>query len=211
MKLGELQKQDEMVTRNNDLLMLALSRFFAVSNHITKLISVIDGQSCVSLRLLDYFVTNYANKHKTTITKADDSIVICVHSSYKSQLKAFSKQQFDPFRRRERIIFKISEDQTIETTVGQLNFFRWAIESGVLDYVQEHKNDIEKDMYSTGSGQQQQPQQTASSSFENINPAKSADPKAPSSSTIIEKTGQSNVASQVHVTRFQVPMKIVFD
>jgi hypothetical protein len=70
-----------------------------------------------------------------------------VHAHYRSQLKAFSKQQFDPFRRRERIIFELPNQQhSIETTVGQLNFFRWAIESGVLQYVVEHKVHIERDM-----------------------------------------------------------------
>lgn len=139
-----------MVTRNNDLLMLALSRFFSNEENIQKLLQVVEGKSTVSLRLLDYFVTNFAKKHKTSIVSpVDSSVVMCVHSSYRSQLKAFSKQQFDPFRRRERIIFEFGEQKhTIETTVGQLNFFRWAIESGVLEFVIHNKDTVESDMYS---------------------------------------------------------------
>lgn len=190
-----------MVTRNNDLLMLALSRFFAVQDNVAKLINVIEGKSCVSLRLLDYFVTNFAKKHKTTLT-TEDSIVICVHSSYRSQLKAFSKQQFDPFRRRERIIFKISDNQTIETTVGQLNFFRWAIESGVLHYVQEHKDEIEKDMYTCGASIVEDGSKVRDS-------MEHCDIKRESSDLTDHKT--PNVACQIHVTQFEVPMKITFD
>jgi len=37
-------------------------------------------------------------------------------------------------------------EDTVETTVGQLNFFRWALSNLVIDYILENKQDIEKDM-----------------------------------------------------------------
>jgi hypothetical protein len=62
-------------------------------------------------------------------------------------LKAFKKIQFDPFRRRERIDFYYNDkEEYIETTIGQLNFFRWFLENNILDYVELHANDIEEDM-----------------------------------------------------------------
>lgn len=134
------------MTRNNDLLMVALSRFYAEPEHVAQLMSVLDGKSTVSLRLLDYFVTSYAKRHKTTVRMHNGGTIVCVHSQYRSQLKAFSKQQFDPFRRRERIIFELPDTRAIETTVGQLNFFRWAIESGILQYVVANRSAIEEDM-----------------------------------------------------------------
>ena len=69
--------------------------------------------------------------------------------NYKSQLKAYTKKQFDPFCRRERInFFYDTEDSNkyIETTVGQLNFFRWAIKNQVLSYITKNLNTIEHDM-----------------------------------------------------------------
>jgi hypothetical protein len=48
---------------------------------------------------------------------------------------------FDPFCRHERIDF-----HGISTTVGQLNFFAWAIEDEILDYMKERMNDIHADM-----------------------------------------------------------------
>jgi len=30
------------------------------------------------------------------------------------------------------------------TTIGKLNFFRWALESNILDYIEEHEEDIRK-------------------------------------------------------------------
>jgi hypothetical protein len=61
-------------------------------------------------------------------------------------LKAFKKIKFDPFRRRERIDFYYDENNFVETTIGQLNFFRWFVENDLLSYVKEHYNDIEQDM-----------------------------------------------------------------
>tara|TARA_B100000949_G_C14106929_1_gene376639 strand:- start:20 stop:370 length:351 start_codon:yes stop_codon:yes gene_type:complete len=69
-----------------------------------------------------------------------------VYHSYKSQLKAYSKQKFDPFCRRDRILFEIDDETSVETTVGQLNFFRWAIGNLILDYIEKNKNIIEDDM-----------------------------------------------------------------
>ena len=65
---------------------------------------------------------------------------------YKSQLKAYSKKYFDPFCRRERLHFRDSAGRPFETTVGQLNFFRWALTHGVIDYGVAHGAAIEDDM-----------------------------------------------------------------
>ena len=59
---------------------------------------------------------------------------------------AYSKKQFDPFCRRERISFYYDKENELVTTVGQLNFFRWAIDNLVLQYLQDHQEVIENDM-----------------------------------------------------------------
>jgi hypothetical protein len=66
--------------------------------------------------------------------------------NYKNQLKAYSKKLFDPFCRRERISFQIPGYEAFLTTVGKLNFFRWALEKGILDYIKGHQPEIEKEM-----------------------------------------------------------------
>jgi hypothetical protein len=66
--------------------------------------------------------------------------------NYKNQLKAYSKKLFDPFCRRERISFQIPGHEAFLTTVGKLNFFRWALEKGILDYIKGHQTEIEKQM-----------------------------------------------------------------
>ena len=65
---------------------------------------------------------------------------------YKLKLKAYSKRRFDPFCRWERINIPYKDDAHIQTTIGQLNFFKWALENKVIDYIEQHYNEIEDDM-----------------------------------------------------------------
>ena len=136
------------VTDSKDLLMVALAKFYSVKNNIQHIIPIIEGKSDISLRLIDWFVTNYSKKYSTIVTQAIENNVVHfnVYLSYRSQLKAYSKQQFDPFRRRDRIKFYYEKDKWIETTIGQLNFFRWILQNNILQYIVENLERIEKDM-----------------------------------------------------------------
>jgi len=141
------------VPDSKDLLMSSLSKFYNTKSNITKILPILEGTSPVSLRLIDWFVTNYSKKYNNVITKEVHNNVIHfnVYLSYRSQLKAYSKQLFDPFRRRERIAFTYDQSsrKSIETTIGQLNFFRWVIQNDILDYMEKHLVDIEDDMLKT--------------------------------------------------------------
>ena len=61
-------------------------------------------------------------------------------------MKSFSKKHFDLFRRTDKFTVDIDKDHKFDTTLAQLNFFKWAIENKVLDYVEKHINSIRKDM-----------------------------------------------------------------
>jgi hypothetical protein len=74
-----------------------------------------------------------------------------VYDDYKLKLKAYSKRRFDPFCRWERISIPYKNGTSIETTIGQLNFFKWALENKVVDYIGENYETIEKDMNSRNS------------------------------------------------------------
>jgi len=130
--------------------MLSLSKFYSCKTNIQKITPIINGKSDLSLRLLDWFVTNYAKKCSTIITSSVNNNIVHfnVYLSYRSQLKAYSKTQFDPFRRRERINFYYERDKFIETTIGQLNFFRWVLQNNILEYIEKNMAVIEKDMVS---------------------------------------------------------------
>lgn len=101
------------------------------------------GTAPISLRLIDFFVTNYCRKNFISYPLNGQEFLVYV--SYKSQLKAYSKQFFDPNCRRERIVFQIYGHESFRTTVGQLNFFRWAFENNILEFIQANYDDIQSD------------------------------------------------------------------
>lgn len=152
------------ISNSKDLLMLSLSKFYT-KTIVAKILPIIEGESNISLRLIDWFVTNYSKKYNTVITKQQNNNIIHfnVYLSYRSQLKAYSKQLFDPFRRRDRITFYFDKESSIETTIGQLNFFRWIISNDILDYIGSNLKDIENDMIKV-----QKDNQTKKNNEENI-------------------------------------------
>lgn len=139
------------VQGKQDFIVRWLQEFYNQPGRLAEILPILTGSSPVSLRLIDWFVTNYSKKFNVSYPLADEatntSRQFMVHFHYKRELKAYSKRLFDPFCRRERISFQIRGQAPIEeTTVGQLNFFRWAIEMGVIRYILAHVADIEKDM-----------------------------------------------------------------
>ena len=128
----EIQSQEQWV-------LYRLERFYTDKN-TERVRNILGGKSDLSLRLIDWFVTNYAKKYNISyMTKANKHVI--VYLSYKSHLKAYSKKMFDPFCRWKRIKFR-----DMDTTVGQLNFFEWAISDEVLDYLEKNRETIHTDM-----------------------------------------------------------------
>ncbi len=146
--ISDKNKENLFISSKKDLLMQSLINFFAERVNLDKVIPIITGKSNISLRILDWFVTNYSKKnniaYQLELNNKNKNFI--VYLDYKSQLKAYSKKQFDPFCRRERISFFDHNNNELITTVGQLNFFRWAIENKIIDYIIDNYEIIESDM-----------------------------------------------------------------
>ena len=132
----------------NDLLLSKLMDYYNNSNNLDNMLNIINGQSRISLRIVDWFVTNYAKKHFTVydIEKNNTNERFKVYTDYKLKLKAYSKRRFDPFCRWERITIPYKNNTSIQTTIGQLNFFKWALENNVIQYIEENYKTIDLDM-----------------------------------------------------------------
>lgn len=128
----------------NDLLLNKLLKFYESKNVLDEILPIINGTSKLSIRIIDWFVTNYAKKHFVVYNVNDTRFK--VYTDYKLKLKAYSKKRFDPFCRWERIKIPYDEESCIQTTIGQLNFFRWALENDIINYIYTHFDDIENDM-----------------------------------------------------------------
>ena len=139
------------------------------SNNINILTNIITQKNILSLRILDWLVTNYAKKYNVVYLLEKNGTItnFNIYLDYKNQLKAYSKKYFDPFCRHERILINIKDltwtfleneknedniknsNEELITTVGQLNFFKWFIENNVITYAIENIENIDKDMIDT--------------------------------------------------------------
>ena len=147
-----------------EMLLRSLKEYYKKKpNSLNIVFSIVTQKTGVSLRLLDWVVTNYAKTEN--VKYIHNSKNVNIYRSYKGELDAYSKKKFDPFCRRERIFYnmKINEhikinssdkkckqfvnlDNGFVTTVGQLNFFRWAIEHGIIKYALDNLECLEKNM-----------------------------------------------------------------
>ena len=161
-KVNIVIKSCKNITSKQALLIIPITKYFSNRTTFNKLITILKGES-ISLRLIDWFVTNFCKKNnilynvndfKEDHEKADktteqlqsfDNFII-VHNNYKGQLKAYSKRNFDPFCRRNRIRFYYEDNKYFITTVGQLNFFKWALENYIINYINDHLKEIDTDM-----------------------------------------------------------------
>jgi hypothetical protein len=148
------------------LLLSSISKYFKNNpKHLDQFKNIILGKSFISLRLIDWLLTHFSKNnniqywidddtkkiYKTlpeNIKKAANLRKFNMYIDYRAQLKSFSKMYFDPFRRHERIIYKLNDKENIETTIGQLNLFRWFFKNYIFEYIVSNYNEISKNMSS---------------------------------------------------------------
>jgi hypothetical protein len=159
----------------NDLLMKNLMEFYGHRQNLNNMMAIINGESRISLRIVDWFVTNFAKKYYTVYDlhtqrgTVQDTIRFKVYNDYKLKLKAYSKRKFDPFCRWERISIPYDDEKYMETTIGQLNFFKWAIENKIVDFIESNYVAIENDMNGRNStSKRRSPNSTDGESDENV-------------------------------------------
>jgi hypothetical protein len=138
------QTRKRKIHCKQELIVMSLQTFYAARKDLPEILELLQGTIIISLRLIDWFVTNYAKRHNIGYVMGGQEFM--VYMSYKSQLKAYSKKLFDPFCRRERIMFSLPGTDQFITTVGKLNFFRWAIEKNVIEYLKTNRVTVETEM-----------------------------------------------------------------
>ena len=143
---GNNSMTNSIYTTQNNLLLTNLLKFYALHDNMDYMLRIINGESKISLRIIDWFATNYAKKYYTLYSIHNTGRRFKVYVDYKLKLKAYSKKRFDPFCRWDRINVPYKGDKYIQTTIGQLNFFKWALENDVIRYIEENYANIEKDM-----------------------------------------------------------------
>jgi hypothetical protein len=176
----------------NDLLMKNLMDFYKDHENLKKMMHIINGESKISLRIVDWFVTNFAKKYYTVYElpskTTGDSQRFKVYNDYKLKLKAYSKRRFDPFCRWERISIPYDSEKIMETTIGQLNFFKWAIENKIVDFIETNYTDIEDDMnHRNSTSKRRSPSETEVETVDNTKTRKKREELSVSACKCIKK------------------------
>lgn len=84
-----------------------------------------DQKRTISLRLIEWYVTDcvrYVVPNKKVV------------SEYADNLNIYTRKMFDPFRRGKQRCIQCG-DLELHTTIGQMNFFKWFIESKLWETV----------------------------------------------------------------------------
>lgn len=124
-----------------------LDKFFRLCDkvEVERMVNIINGKTNMSLRLFDYYVTQYVRQNKVSYRNVAGDAYFNVKVSYKAQLNLYKKTFFDPFcRSKEGISTKFDynydkkdKSKIINTNIGQLNFFQWAITYKVIDNIEK--------------------------------------------------------------------------
>lgn len=122
-----------------DILLTSINKFYNEDENKAILMNILNKKSGISLRNIEWFITNYSKKNHTSYTTRNGKVFL-VHCAYKSTLDGYSKKLFDPFCRSDKISYIIpGTDEEIQTTLAQLNFIKWCIKNNILDYIKDNK------------------------------------------------------------------------
>ena len=122
----------------SDILLSSINTYYTTPENRTTLMELLNKSGGISLRNLEWFITNYSKKNNL-VYKTSDGKTFSVHCAYKSSLDGYSKKLFDPFCRSEKIVYTVpGTDDEIHTTVAQLNFIRWCIKNNIVEYIRKN-------------------------------------------------------------------------
>ena len=126
----------------SDILLSSINNFYTEEENRSKLLRILDKSSGISLRNLEWFITNYSKKNNISYTTQDGKY-FTVHCAYKSSLDGYSKKLFDPFCRSEKFAYTVpGTSHEIHTTLAQLNFIKWCIKNNIIDYIRDNKTKL---------------------------------------------------------------------
>ena len=104
-----------------------------------------EKETNIPLRLVYWFLTNYAKEKQIVYTIDDPDSPVCglvkPSARYTEWLGQYKRGRFDIYRRNTRIYFQLDGKEE-ESTVAQLNFCVFAHMFKVLDYVIDHVQQI---------------------------------------------------------------------
>ena len=126
-------------TRKAKLFFKRTRRFFSELPNLVAFQKAVSSKE-VSLRMIEYACATYS-KHCRVVFENRASKTFDLHLSYRACIDSYGKYYFDMFQRGPRVELE-APGQTIRTTIGQLNFFMWALQNSVIDWIRDHRSHL---------------------------------------------------------------------
>jgi hypothetical protein len=211
-----LEHNKSSIQTHDELLLSELLAFYENKDYLRRMAGIINGKR-LSLRLLDWFVCNYSKEYYTMyeIQRGEKTIRFKVYIDYKTNLDIYSKKRFAPFCRHERIYVPYDDENLMETTLGQLNFFRWVFKNYLLEFIESHYEDIKRDMDARNTSRKRRSSSDkSSSSLDSVVTTESIQPSFPysssngSSSTHFEPITPSSLSESCGSSHVPLPLPL---
>jgi hypothetical protein len=106
---------------------------------LNRIQSILNGNDQISLRIIDFILYKYINNDFTVFQN--------LKLSYLNRLKILKKSGFSIFRTGKEKIIYTDNNISFETTHGQLNFFKWLFESGLINYIDNNIDHIKLQLF----------------------------------------------------------------
>jgi hypothetical protein len=161
-------------------------------NDLKMIVAMIDGKSDISFRLMDWFVTKRSERKVVVIKHGGNGMDDTnVHVGYKSQLKSYKKKYFDPFKRHRKFYYTFiieGKPHKCLTTIGQLNFLKWAYEYEIIKYVRDNYDALTAEFKEDNDKKEE---------LNNVDDIKDIDSIKKSDKDIASKHSQSSKSNQI--------------
>lgn len=143
-KFLQCADDSEFSLRDLCLLNCCITWFNADESRTTQLYDILSKRSGVSLRLVDWLVTNASKT--STIVVYNKGIPVDAFVDYRRRLSSHTKRNFDAFARRKRITLTFFGNIRRQSSLAQLNFFKYIIDRNLFEYCKSHRDEIEANM-----------------------------------------------------------------
>jgi len=128
-------KTDKNIKKKKELIMMNVNKYFdKVDDDKKELIKkVITNKSSLSIHDINSFITDISKNNNIFVNGEH------VYSYFKTVSKTFGKENFEIFKRGTKITYSFNKvTEEFQTTVSQLNFFKWLDQNKILDFILMH-------------------------------------------------------------------------
>lgn len=132
--------KDEKNYKSKSFIILQSVTFYFQKNknNYFQLINILQNKNKISINFINWFIAVYCNNN---IIFINDKLI---SSSFKTANKYYSKKYFNPLKKGDNIKIMLNNAE-LESSVCQLNFFKWAYTNNIIEYIEKNYLELYKE------------------------------------------------------------------